>query len=132
VIAVIDTNLIVRVLVQDDAAQAAASRRFIENNTVRILSTVVLETVWILEKSYDLERTAIVRSLVGFMGLPTVRVDEAPAIGRALELYADGLDFADALHLCLAADSERFVTFDRSFVRRAAKLRRSEPIVELP
>lgn len=128
----IDTHLIVRVLVQDDAVQAAASRRFIENNIVRVVSTVVLETVWILEKSYGLERTAIVRSLTGFMGLPTVRVDEAASVSRALELYANGLDFADALHLCLAMESERFVTFNRMFARRAAKLRRSEPVVELP
>ncbi|MGE0423970.1 MAG: type II toxin-antitoxin system VapC family toxin [Reyranellaceae bacterium] len=130
--AAIDTNLIVRVLVQDDAVQAAASRRFIESNTVRVLSTVMLETVWTLERSYGLERTAIVRSLSGFMGLPTVRVDEAASVSRALELYADGLDFADALHLCLAMDSDRFVTFDRALIRRAARLRRSEPVVELP
>lgn len=127
----IDTNLIVRLLVHDDPAQAAASRAFIENEAVRVLSTVVLETVWTLERAYGLDRPAIVSTLSGFMGLPTVRVDDAAAVWRALELYAGGLDFADALHLCLASDADRFVTFDRAFARAAARLRRSEPVVDL-
>ncbi|MBX3500435.1 MAG: type II toxin-antitoxin system VapC family toxin [Alphaproteobacteria bacterium] len=129
--AVIDTNVIVRVLVQDDPTQAATSRALIESEAVRVLSTVLLETVWTLERAYGLQRPAIVAALTGFMGLPTVRVDDPAAVWRALELYAGGLDFADALHLCLAMDADRLVTFDRAFARDAAKLRRSEPVVDL-
>jgi predicted nucleic-acid-binding protein len=128
----LDTNVIVRFLVRDEPAQAEASRALIEGATVRVVSTVMLETVWTLEKAYDQSREDIAAALTAFMGLPMVRVDDATAVRRALDLYADGLDFADALHLCLAAEADRFATFDRTFVRRAARLRRSEPVVGLP
>jgi predicted nucleic acid-binding protein len=42
---------------------------------------------------------------------------EPEAVMRALERHAEGLDFADALHLALAGDAESFATFDRRLLR---------------
>jgi predicted nucleic acid-binding protein len=48
----------------------------------------------------------------------------------ALELHANGLDFADALHWCAAAKCSRFVTFDdRGFARRAKRIKRFPEVV---
>ncbi len=127
----LDSNVVVRFLVADDRAQAEASRALLRRETVRLVVTVVLEAVWTLERAYGQPPAAIVAAMTAFMGLPTVRVDDATAVRRALDLYAHGLDFADALSLCLAAGADRVVTLDRAFARRGGRLRRSEPVVGL-
>ena len=56
------------------------------------------------------------------MGLENVHVEDARAVRRALDWFAAGLDFADALHLASLDQAEAFVTFDASFRKRPARL----------
>jgi predicted nucleic acid-binding protein len=39
-------------------------------------------------------------------------------MARALEAYATGFDFADALHLAFAGAADSFATFDTRLARR--------------
>jgi predicted nucleic acid-binding protein len=43
-------------------------------------------------------------------------------VRAALRAYSQGVDFADALHLALSCGDEAFMSFDKGFVRKAAKL----------
>ena len=45
----------------------------------------------------------------------------AKTIAAALSLAAQGIDFADALHLSSRPPGSNFVSFDRAFVRRAKR-----------
>jgi predicted nucleic acid-binding protein len=66
--------------------------------------------------------TAIAKSFLALLGLPTVTVEGAPAVHLAIHMLERGIDFADALHLASSANAERFVTFDAKLVKRARKV----------
>jgi len=116
----LDTNILVRVLTDDDPAQVHAARDLLaSDDTFVVPVTVLLETGWVLEAVYELERPVVAGSLRDFLGLPSVEVERPPLIAEALRWYEDGLDFADAVHLALSQDADRLATFDRAFARDA-------------
>lgn len=57
----------------------------------------------------------------------TAGVDGAQ-VAQALDGYAAGLDFADALHLAGSAEAPELVTFDRNFAKRGRDLDVSPPV----
>ncbi|MGH8676015.1 MAG: type II toxin-antitoxin system VapC family toxin [Burkholderiales bacterium] len=118
----LDTNVVVRLLVDDDPAQTRRARKLLETRTALVLPTVLLETEWVLRGAYDLARPAITGSIRKLLGLPNVTLGDAQAIGAALEWFEAGLDFADALHLALAGEAEEFVTFDARLAKRACRI----------
>ncbi|RWX76722.1 type II toxin-antitoxin system VapC family toxin [Neorhizobium lilium] len=115
----IDTNLIIRYLTGDDTQQSRRARELINGETVFVPITVTLEVEWVLRSIYRMGRVDCVEAIRGFSGLPTVVVDEAAIVAEALDLFAQGMDFADALHLLKARHCEKFVTFDRKFIKAA-------------
>ena len=112
-----DTNVVVRYLVCDDAAQAEAAARAIEQAEVVVLSTVVLcEVVWVLRRAYRYgtgEVAGVLRRLIESRG---VEVDR-PLAEAGLAALAAGGDFADGVILAEAGRTrcDRLVTFDRGF-----------------
>ncbi len=126
----IDTNVVVRIIVNDDAAQVKRAMQLIKSNSVVVGRTVLLECEWVLRASYGLHRKKVEQSLRGFLGLQNVSVSEPESVSMALELYAGGLDFADALHLALAREAGEFATFDAALRKRARKLVKKPEIRE--
>ena len=118
----IDTNVVVRYLVRDDVAQFERATSIIENESVFVTPTVVLETEWVLRDFYQLSREQVLTFLRHFCGLATVTVGEALAVERALSFADGGLDFADALHLAQSEGCNAFVTFDKRLERKARGL----------
>src|SRR3546814_5950370 len=92
----IDTNLIVRYLVNDDPGQAARARELIDNNDVFVCTTTVLESEWVLRSAYGFSAGQCARALRAFAGLPRVPLEDAAAVARALDWTRHGVDFADA------------------------------------
>jgi predicted nucleic-acid-binding protein len=115
----VDTNVVVRYLVRDDEAQSARAGEIIAGGGVFVSVTVILECEWVLRSLYGFALPEVVRALKGFCGTPGVSVGNAPAVYRALDLAALGLDFADALHLAQAGECEAFLTFDKRLARKA-------------
>ncbi len=64
------------------------------------------------------------------MLLPNFKPAQPEALRRALALYRQGMDFADALQLCLSA-SDRLVTLDKTFVKQAKRLAATPLVVAL-
>lgn len=118
----IDTNVVVRFLVNDEPRQAASAKALIEQQRVLVTATVMMETEWVLRGAYGQDRRRVVRALHAFARLPNVELDDGERIVQALDWAEAGLDFADALHLAASVTTEAFVTFDRHLVRRAGKL----------
>jgi predicted nucleic acid-binding protein len=118
----LDTNVVVRLLVDDHPEQTRRARRLIEASPVVILPTVLLESEWVLRGAYRLTAGVIAQSFRKLLGVPGVTAESAAPVARAIDWYERGLDFADALHLALAHDAEALATFDAKLARRAARL----------
>ena len=110
----LDTNIVVRLLVDDDPQQSHRAAALLGDNAVFVPLTVLLETEWVLRSVYALERGAVLRGLRNFLGLSNVPAEATGRAGRALSWYEQGFDVADALHLASAVEVgvEAFATFD--------------------
>lgn len=118
----LDTNVVVRFLVNDDPAQGRRARNLIARGDILVGTTVLLETEWVLRSAYGFSAAEIGRFFRALLGLPGLRTDDEERIARALDGYDAGLDFADALHLAFAGGAEAFATFDRRLAKRARRL----------
>src|SRR5258708_17410869 len=118
----IDTNLIVRYLVGDDAGQAARARRLIDSNDVFACTTVLLETEWVLRSVYGFSAAQCAKALADFAGLPHVSLEDASAAAKALGWMRQGVAFADGLHLAKAEGLPAFISFDQPFPQAANAL----------
>jgi predicted nucleic-acid-binding protein len=119
----VDTNLLVRIIVEDDASQVGRARALINaQDRVLVLKTVLLEIGWVLATSYHLSREAIVSSIRGVLAVSNFEIEDRPAVMTALEWYQQGMDFADAMHLAALGGDTQFATFDASLRSTARRL----------
>ena len=116
----IDTNMIVRLLTDDDHDQAARAKILIAENEVFVATSVLLETEWVLRGAYSQTKSDVIAALRAFAGLSTVKLEDPVRVETALSWAAGGMDSADALHLAAAEGCEAFVTFDRRFKKSAS------------
>jgi predicted nucleic-acid-binding protein len=117
----VDTNVIVRLLTRDDLEQTAYAASLFAANQIWIAKTVLLEVNWALTSVYKYRPEGVREALENLVGLPNVLVEDESAVTNALALSAQGIDFADALHLESRPQGVRFASFDQAFVRRAQK-----------
>ena len=96
----LDTNLLVRLLTNDDPEQARRVADLIDDSSACFVPiTVVLELEWVLRGAYQLPREAIIRAFRGLIAIRHLHLEQEEQVLQALEAYGQGLDFADALHL---------------------------------
>jgi predicted nucleic-acid-binding protein len=117
----VDTNILIRLLTGDDRRQETMARSLFAAGPVWIAKTVLLETDWVLRSLYGFQDDAIREAFTKLLGLDNVQAEDAQAVAAALELTEHGVEFADALHLTSKPPGALFVSFDRSFVRRARR-----------
>ncbi len=115
----IDTNIVVRCMVNDDPNQCAIARQFVRDNEVFISTTVLLETEWVLRSSYKQSLGVIADKLRSLIGLRTVVIGDPVLIDQVLKLVTHKIDMADAFHLASSGECSDFVTFDRALVSAA-------------
>jgi predicted nucleic-acid-binding protein len=113
----IDTNVIVRLVVDDDREQFVRANRMIANHPVYVSNTVLLECEWVLRSAYGLEPGDCVEAVRDFAGLPNVTFEDPELAATALEWHKQGMDFADAMHLARAEGCEAFVSFDKGLAK---------------
>ena len=98
----LDTNVLVRYIMQDDAQQSNLASSLIESLTVEaagfVLQVAFIELVWVLSSCYDLERAQMVAAMEALLRTKEVVVEGAEVIWRAVRIYRDSsADFADCL-----------------------------------
>jgi predicted nucleic-acid-binding protein len=120
----VDTNVIVRYLTRDDPEQFARASALIRSEDVFICTTVLLECEWVLRGAYRYSRDRIAEALRALGSLPRVTLEDQARAFTALSWFANGMDFADALHLAGTEHCAAFVSFDRSLIRRARQYAR--------
>ena len=115
----VDTNIVVRLLTEDDPQQAAAAKRIFSSGPVWIPKTVFLETAWVLESVYSFKESAIQDAFSSLLGYENVYTEDATSMRDALALCGHGIELADAIHLTSRPPGTRFASFDRKLIRSA-------------
>lgn len=120
----LDTNILVRFLVQDDPKQADAARSLIARCSVRepafVGREVLIETVWVLESAYGLPPEKVAPAILGLLEAEEIVVEAAEDAVVAVEAYGAGMaDFAD--HMIVAAARRSGCSTLYTFDRRAAR-----------
>lgn len=126
----IDTNILFRIFLKDGSKQWQVAAQLLQSNRVVVIPTVLLETEWVLRSIAKYSRIRVLELFRSMMASHDFMIIDREDIERALACFEAGMDFADAMHLCLSDEATTFVTFDRDLVRRAKKLR-SDARVEL-
>jgi predicted nucleic-acid-binding protein len=110
----IDTNILVRLVIQDDPAQTEVAIALCVEGVI-IPLTVLLETEWVLRSRYQMGRAAISQTFETLIGGANFHFDNEAGVAWAVSRYSVGADFADMLHLVNAVSATAFVTFDKAF-----------------
>lgn len=115
----LDTNVIVRYIVQDDMAQARKATALIESLTDEnpgfISMVAVVELVWVIQSCYDASKAETVAIFDKLLRLRTLRLENADVISKAVRSYAASTaDFADCFIQCSGSHAQcsHTVTFD--------------------
>jgi predicted nucleic-acid-binding protein len=121
----LDTNVLVRYLAQDDAAQSRIATQLIEKRLDIgqrgfVSLVTLLETVWVMQSRYNADADLVAGILADLLDAPTLEVQDAPAVRAALALYRPGgVDLHDCLIVALAEQRKaRVVTFDAKAAKR--------------
>lgn len=115
-----DTNILVRAITEDDAAQARVAQAELAGAEIVALSLPALcELVWVLNRAYHIDRDAIAAAVRGLVDADNASVDR-PAVDAGLTMLDAGGDFADGVIAYagrwLGADT--FVSFDQKAISR--------------
>jgi len=117
----LDTNVLVRLWVQDDPRQADAARALVVEHgqrpgSLRVSDAALLEGVWTLKSVYGYSRSQIAAAVTGLLEEPAYALFDRNRIRAALEQYrASRADFGDCLIAAdnAAAGCDFTATFDR-------------------
>jgi predicted nucleic-acid-binding protein len=126
--AAIDTNVLIRVLVDDAMApeQCAAARRLVEQTeaageTLLVSLCALLETEWVLRSRYKVGRDRIAAAVVAMLESAGIEFEHVPTVEEALALFRQypSADFADCMLAARAAHlgCDQFLTFDAGAAR---------------
>lgn len=125
----LDTNVLVRYIMQDDAKQSKLASRLIESLTVEepgfFPLVAVIELVWVLSSSFELVRAQVVSALEVLLQTKEIQVERAELVWRAVRVYRDSsADFADCLveRSAAAAGCVRTMTFDRGAAKNCSMM----------
>ena len=121
----LDTNILVRHLAQDDHLQspkatALIEERLTEGNPGFISTVVMVETAWVLERSYALADHEIAAAIERILQIENLVVENQSEVFTAMTALKEGRgSFADALigAIGAAAGCSRTLTFDRKALR---------------
>mgnify|MGYP006102991201 FL=1 len=87
----LDTNVLVRFLTQDEPSQVRVATDLISDLTEEspgfVCREVLVELVWVLERSYKFSRSDISGVLEGLLSASELVIEEADSIGSLLQLY---------------------------------------------
>jgi len=122
----IDTNVLVRFLVQDDPEQSAEASAIFAGLTEEapgfLPREVMVELVWVLERAYRLPRGDIADAIDGLLSSREILVEAADRVGLASQRYRmGGAGFSDQMIALTARDAgcARILSFDRKAVASA-------------
>jgi len=128
----IDTNVVVRLLVSDDAEQTRRARKLIEESldreeSVLVSLLVLIESEWVLRSKYEFEREAILGMFRALLGARELSFEDEPAVEEALFHWKDSVcGFTDCL--IIAHNRQLGCRATATFDAKAARLPGALPL----
>lgn len=114
---ILDTNMVLRYLLNDNREMADEAERVIKEGSVLLTIEVIAEVVYVLKGVYSIERGQIASCLLEF--LSEVNILEEQVVRLGLEIYAEqNLDFVDCiLYAYNRVKGYEVKTFDNKLLR---------------
>ena len=116
----LDTNVLVRYIMQDDSKQSPLATRLVESLTAEspgfVPLVAIVELAWVLSSAYELSRAQLVEAFEALLRTQELVVERGDTVWKGLRLLQrSGGDFADCLIACSAqtAGCTKTLTFDR-------------------
>ncbi|MEZ5557753.1 MAG: type II toxin-antitoxin system VapC family toxin [Pseudomonadales bacterium] len=117
----LDTNVILRYVVEDDPRQTRIAQRYIERHVAAgdsmfLATSVILETEWVLRSVYRFTKVEIIEVFVALLEAREMTFQDEASLERAIHRYRElNIDFADCLHLATAQTFEQLplATFEK-------------------
>jgi predicted nucleic-acid-binding protein len=121
----LDSNILIRYLVQDDPIQSPKAteiieRRVTEDNPGFVSIVAMVETVWVLDRAYGLAAREIAAAVERILQADVLVVEYEQEVFTAMIALKQGKgSFADAViaALCAKAGCSRTLTFDRKALK---------------
>jgi predicted nucleic-acid-binding protein len=122
----LDTNVLVRYIVQDDPKQAKLANQLIHSLTaaepgyIGLIS--VIELVWVMQSCYEASKEEVVAVLDKLLRTQELIIENAETVHKALSAFSKSkADFSDCLieRSANAAGCNATMTFDRNAVKFA-------------
>jgi predicted nucleic-acid-binding protein len=116
----IDTNVLVQLIVRDDADQVAAAEKFVGKGAW-VSHLVLAETLWVLDSVYDLSRAQLGTAIDMLLNHHDLTLQDGDVVAAALLGFRSmpKVDFSDCLLLAIARKAGHLPlgTFDRNLAR---------------
>jgi predicted nucleic-acid-binding protein len=116
----VDTNLLVRLLVRDNALQVKAAELFVEQGAW-ISHIVLVETMWVLDAVYDRSPMQLIKAIELLLNHKHLAIQDADVVAAALMHFRarPALGFSDCLVLEVARKAGHLPlgTFDKSLAK---------------
>jgi predicted nucleic-acid-binding protein len=121
----VDTNVLVRYIVRDDALQLQSVVRLMERSIARgepmfVPVTVLLELEWVLRTRFKFSKESVIEAFHTLFSANELAFESLFAVRKALRSYRTSVaDLADCFHLALVNQSGEcpMFTFDRQAAR---------------
>lgn len=118
----IDTNVLVRLLVRDDAAQVIAAEALVENGAW-VSHLVLVETIWVLEAVYSRTPRQLANAIALLLNHISITLQDVDVVALALANFQakPALGFSDCMVLEIARKSGHLPlgTFDKGLAKLA-------------
>ena len=116
----VDTNVLIRLMAEDDAAQLSAAKDFIRQ-PAWISHLVLMETIWVLSTAYKRSHSELVKAVEILLSHINLSIQEPDVVGSALSLFKQkpSLGFSDCMILEIARKAGHLPlgTFDRGLAK---------------
>ncbi len=121
----LDTNVLLRLLLNDDPPQAQAARKFLKAHCSPehpgfVGHIALCEFAWTLERTYDLNRVRIASAIDALVNNASLKIEMPDQVAGAVEIYRrTPIGFSDALmaNVNSAQGCSETATFDRKAAR---------------
>ena len=121
----VDTRLLLRLFLKDDATQLAQVREMVARveatgDSLYVPQSVLCELAWVLALKAGFKRDAIAEAIRGLVETAIIELEGQDTVCAALDRHVtSGTGFADCLIVenALAAGADNFATFDRALLR---------------
>jgi predicted nucleic-acid-binding protein len=112
---IVDANVILRIVLRDNEDMVSKAEELLSNNNFFIKREVLVEIIYVLSKTYKMERVEIAKIICGLLEADDTIVESKNAVHLAIEIYKNrSLDFVDCLlYAYQKVEGEKVFTFDK-------------------